>query len=229
MSSTGSHHQCVVRTKETNKYWTQKNDLRTETELLHDYSPYRAKFINILSEFQYISDRQTGQIKAAKPRIELDSAGEHPIHSAPYPTGLRAQKFEKQKIYKMLATDVIEPAQTEWAALFFAPKKDGIVQFFMDYRKLNAVSIWEFYQQEHMEECIASFGETAIFSTLHANSGYWQVEVINKDCKKAAFASPHGQFLFIRMLSSLSRTRDVSGRDKHYTILGEVAICTALS
>lgn len=51
-----------------------------------------------------------------------------------------------------------------------------------------------------IDEWGVSLGEAAIFSTLHANSGYWQFKIDETDRDKAAFASHQGLFLFIRML-----------------------------
>lgn len=42
----------------------------------------------------------------------------------------------------MLAMKIIKAAQTEWAVpLIFTPKKDGSLQFCIDYRKLNGVTV----------------------------------------------------------------------------------------
>lgn len=78
-----------------------------------DYNVYLPKFSNMLSELQHIWDGHLGLIKAAKHQIEISSAGEHLIQSALYKAGQHTQELEKHKIDKMLATDIIEPAQTK--------------------------------------------------------------------------------------------------------------------
>ena len=50
-----------------------------------------------------------------------------------------------------------------------------------------------------MDECIDSLGEARIFSTLDANSGYWQIELADEDCEKTAFTSHSGVFQYKRM------------------------------
>lgn len=53
----------------------------------------------------------------------------------------------------MLEADVIEPAISEWVApIMFALKKDGSLQFCIDYRKLNAATIRDSYPIPRMDE-----------------------------------------------------------------------------
>ena len=50
-----------------------------------------------------------------------------------------------------------------------------------------------------MEDCIDSLGEATIFSTLDANSGYWQIRMAEQDKTKTAFTTHHGLYQFTRM------------------------------
>lgn len=62
-------------TKEDN--WRPGKNYRTTTMRIGP------KFVNILLEFQQMWDRHLCRARAAKHRIELNSAAERPIHSAP--------------------------------------------------------------------------------------------------------------------------------------------------
>ena len=100
----------------------------------------------------------------------------------------------------MLRAGVIEPTLTEWASpMFFVPKKDGTMQFCVDYRKLNAVTVRDSYPLLRMDECIDSLGDATVFTTLDCNNGYWQVEIAEKDRDKTTFASHSGLHRFLRM------------------------------
>lgn len=78
----------------------------------------------------------------------------------------------------MLSQDVIELAQTEWTTpVVFAPKKDGLFRFCVDYSKSNNLTHRNSYPILRMDECIDSFGKATSFSILDANSGYYQVEI----------------------------------------------------
>lgn len=50
-----------------------------------------------------------------------------------------------------------------------------------------------------MDEYIDSLGEAAVFLTVAASSGYWQIEIDELDCHKTAIVSHHGLYLFTTM------------------------------
>ena len=48
------------------------------------------------------------------------------LQKQPYTAGSNQQRFEDEKITKILEADVIEPSTAEWASpIVFAPRKDG--------------------------------------------------------------------------------------------------------
>lgn len=74
----------------------------------------------------------------------------------------------------MLSENNIEPAQTEWATyIVFVSKKNGALQFCVDFRKPSAVAERDLYPTPRMDECIDSPGEANVFSTFDASSGNW--------------------------------------------------------
>lgn len=77
----------------------------------------------------------------------------------------------------MIQEEVIEPDNTGWARnIVFVTKKDGALRCFVDYRKLNALTMRDYYLLPMRVERIDSLEEARIFPILDANSGYWQPE-----------------------------------------------------
>lgn len=75
----------------------------------------------------------------------------------------------------MLAENIIELAQTEWAAPNVSvPKKYQTLQICVDYRKLNAIAKQDSYPIPLIYECIDSVDKPKVFSALDAISVYWQ-------------------------------------------------------
>lgn len=59
-----------------------------------------------------------------------------------------------------------------------------------------------------MGECIDFLGNAAVFSSLDANSGYWQTEIGASDKYKTAFTSHHGLYRLVFALTlSYDRTQ----------------------
>lgn len=100
----------------------------------------------------------------------------------------------------MKTMKVIEPAQTEQALpIVFVPKKNGTLPFCVDFCKCNAVTTRDSYALQRMDECIDTLRDAKIFSTLGANSSYWQIEVHKSDLEKTKFTSHHGLYKLTRM------------------------------
>lgn len=153
----------------------------------------------MLTHFSPMWYAYLGRISIAKHRIELLS-NSNPNHSIPYQTCLSVRKFQQLEFEKMLSQNVIEPAQTEWAApIVFAPKKDGSLRICVNYRILSSLTRRYSYPIPRMDECIGSPGEATVFSTLDANSGNWNVIIEDEYQEKTAFSSHRGLYRFIHM------------------------------
>ena len=159
----------------------------------------RSKILDFLQRYRTMWDGHLGTIRHVKHRIELKE-GSSPVYQPPYRASPDGRKREKAEIDKMLALDVIEEAECEWASpIVFVPKADGTLRFCVDYRRLNAMTVRDSYPIPRMDECIDSLGDARVFSTLDANSGYWQIEVDPNDRDKTAFTSHFGLYRFKRM------------------------------
>jgi hypothetical protein len=73
------------------------------------------------------------------------------------------------------------------------------MRYCIDYRKLNIPTERDVYPLSRLDECIGSLGDAQVFSTLDANSGYWQVSMHPDDRNKATFTFYVGIFRFERM------------------------------
>lgn len=100
------------------------------------------------------------KISVTKHRIILNPPDAAPIHAAPCRAGPRQRVLEKEEVYQMIKAGVAEAATTEWASpIVFVSKKDGILRFCVNYRRLNAVTERDSYPIPTMDECIESLGE----------------------------------------------------------------------
>lgn len=131
----------------------------------------------------------------------------------------------------MIAKEVIEQTTTEWAAVIvFDHTNEDSLHFCVDYQKLNSVSIRDASLLPRKDECIGSFGDTTVFSTLDDNSGYWKIEIDKRDRDKTAFTSHRSLFKFTSMPFGLKNDpRAVSESYVCAIWLCAIAVCADLS
>ena len=77
-----------------------------------------------------------------------------------------------------------------------AAKKDGTVQFCVDYGWLNDVTRNDAYPLPRVDDSLDSLTGAAWFSTLDLVSGYWQVGLAEKDQEKSAFVTDGGLYQY---------------------------------
>ena len=144
-------------------------------------------------------DGTLGTISVTKHRIQLQPDSQ-PVHLQPYRAGTKAREFESAEVQRMLDDGVIERANSEWAApVVIVSKKDGSLRFCVDYRKLNYLTVKDSYPLPRIDECLDTLGHAKVFTTLDANSGYWQIPVADEDKGKTTFTCHAGCYQYRRM------------------------------
>lgn len=78
-------------------------------------------------------------------------------------------------------------------------KKDGSIMFCVDYKKLNAVTIKDFYPLPRIDDILDQLSGNSWFFTLDLKSGYWQIRIRPEDKEKTAFSIGNGLWQFTVM------------------------------
>ena len=170
-----------------------------DIDLNHLPTDIQEKARKLLSKYDHMWNGKLGKISVTEHRIKLKDDAQ-PVHLQPYRAGPKAREFEQTEVRRMMEDGVIEHAQSEWASpVVIVAKKDGSLRFCIDYRKLNDLTVKDSYPLPRIDECLDTLGHAKVFSTLDANSGYWQIPVANKDNPKTAFTCHAGCFQFCRM------------------------------
>lgn len=83
-------------------------------------------------------DIRLGHIDIMKHRTELLESNKASVHLARYRFASKPLEFERIKLARMLAKNIIKPAEAEWEApIASSPNKDEAMWFNVDYFKPN--------------------------------------------------------------------------------------------
>ncbi|UYV68116.1 hypothetical protein LAZ67_5003095 [Cordylochernes scorpioides] len=109
--------------------------------------------------------------------------------------------FEKKsfpsEVEKMMETKIIRPSSSPWASpVILVRKKDGSLRFCVDYRRLNKITKKDVYPLPRIDDALDTLSGSRYFPTMDMRSGYWQIEVDDKDREKTAFITSDGLYEF---------------------------------
>lgn len=100
----------------------------------------------------------------------------------------------------LLERDVIEPSTSPWSAqVVLASKKDGSYLYCVDFRRLNSVTVKEYYPIPGGEDMIDTLAGAKCFSTLDLVSVYRAFEIHPDDGEKTAFSTKQGHWQWKRV------------------------------
>ena len=157
----------------------------------------------LLRQFDAIMSNVPGRTSLIEHRIPTST--DKAIRQQPYRIPRAYQEEVTMELREMLASGIIEPSTSEWAApIVVVRKKDGKARICIDYRKLNAVTKADAYPMPRIDDILDNIGQAQYITTLDLAKGYWQVPVAPADVEKTAFSSPLGLLQFRTMPFGLS-------------------------
>ena len=101
----------------------------------------------------------------------------------------------------MLEAGVICTSQSPWCnAVVLVWKKDGTLNFYMDFRGLNACTKKDSYPLPWIQEALESMVGSAHFSSMDFKLGFWQIKMVPGSQQYTAFTMGNlGFYEFTRM------------------------------
>lgn len=164
-----------------------------------------------------------------KVKHNINTGDNVPIKQRAHRLSQKEQEIEKKEVINMKQNNIIRDSKSPWTSpVVLVRKKDETTRFCIDYRKLNAITKKDVYPMPRVDDTLEKLAGMKLFTTLDLASGYWQVEVEEKDKEKTAFICSLGLFefnvmpfglcnapaTFQRMMDEvLSGLKDVVGRD----------------
>ena len=134
-----------------------------------------------------------------------------------------------EHIQEMLDGGAICPSQSPWCNMVvLVRKKDGGLQFCIDFHKLNNQTKKDAFPLPRMQETMESMVGARFFSTMDLKSGFWQVKMAKESQQYTAFTvGSMGVYEFLRMLYRLCNA-PVTFQRLMQNCLGELNLSYAL-
>ncbi|UYV83886.1 hypothetical protein LAZ67_X000509, partial [Cordylochernes scorpioides] len=173
--------ECLISMISTDLEETKKNRLLT---CLNEFSD--------IFDFEKKSFPVSGEIKH-----KIDTSDYPPVRQRPYRVSPAERRVIQSEVEKMMETKIIRPSSSPWASpVILVRKKDGSLRFCVDYRRLNKITKKDVYPLPRIDDALDTLSGSRYFSTMYMRSGYWQIEVDDKDREKTAFITPDGLYEF---------------------------------
>ena len=126
---------------------------------------------------------------------KIDTGFAAPIRQQMRRTPKGFEHEEEQYLKDQLESGVVVPSSSAWSSpVCLVRKKDGSVRWCIDYRKLNDVTVKDAYPLPRIDSCLDCLASAKLFSTLDLQSGYWQLNLEEKDRCKTAFITKYGLY-----------------------------------
>ena len=146
---------------------------------------------SLLKEYHDIfslEKRDMGHTNATKHKIVLKDP-DTPSFKEHFCRILPPQLDEVREHLKlMLDAGVIQPSNSPWCnAVVLVRKKDGLLRFCIDFRKLNSLTVKDSHTLPCICETLESLAGAAHYLTFDMNSGFWQVPMDEESKQYTAF------------------------------------------
>ncbi len=157
----------------------------------------REQLLQLLIEFADIFAEEGELGRTDRITHNIDTGSAPPIRQSVRRVPVCQKTELKDLLTDMEKKEVIRPSNSPWASpIVLVRKRDGSHRFCVDYRKLNAVTRKDAYPIPRIDDTLDTLSGACWFSTLDMVSGYWQVEMGEKDREKPAFCTPYGLYEF---------------------------------
>jgi hypothetical protein len=117
------------------------------------------------------------------------------------PSQMKSDYLElcKKEIQTLLDKKLIRKSYSPWSCTAFyvfnnAEKERGVPRLVINYKPLNDVLKWIRYPIPNKKDLLERLQSAVIFSKFDLKSGYWQIQIEEKDRYKTAFVVPFGHY-----------------------------------
>ena len=143
----------------------------------------KEQFFVLLREFGDVFAQSSSDFgRTSKLEHEIHTGDSTPVRQAVCRLSPHCRQEVQKLLHTMLNEGVVQPSKSPWASqIVLVRKKDNSFRFCVDYHKLNEVTHKDAYPLPRIDDTLNTLAGSKWFSTLDMLSGYWQVQVAEKD------------------------------------------------
>ncbi|GBM73771.1 Transposon Ty3-I Gag-Pol polyprotein [Araneus ventricosus] len=159
----------------------------------------KEELLHLLEEFGDIFgiNKKSRKSRCNSVKHRIETSDNAPIKQRPYRTSATERRAIENEVQRMLKEDVIQPSDSPWSSpVVLVKKKNGEWRFCVDYRRLKKITKKDVYPLPRIDDALDCLAGAKIFSMMDLKSGYWQIEVDDKDREKTAFVTSDGLYEF---------------------------------
>jgi hypothetical protein len=105
-----------------------------------------------------------------------------------------------RQLKDVVEASLIRPNYSEFGApILFVRKADGSLRLCIDYRGLNEVTRRDAYPLPRVDDTLDELKDANFYTHLDLASGFWQVQMRDKDIHKTAFQTHDGLMEWVAM------------------------------
>ncbi len=126
--------------------------------------------------------------------------GMAPPAKAPYQMSHEELKELKIQLEELLAKGYIKPSKSPYGApILFVHKKDETLRMCVDYGALNKVTMKNRYPLPRIDDLFYRLSRAKMFSKIDLRSGYYQMQLIERNEEKITCHTSYGSYEFLVM------------------------------
>ena len=180
------------------------NILKIEERLKNPKLQDKIKLVQNQFSLQICNDHPNAFWDRKKHIVSLpyeDDFNESQIPTKARPCQMNSEYLElcKKEIKSLIDKGLIKPSKSSWSCTAFYVNKHseqerGAPRLVINYKPLNKVLKWIRYPIPNKKDLLDRLHNAIIFSKFDLKSGYWQIQIDEKDRYKTAFTVPIGHY-----------------------------------
>ena len=201
----------------------QKADLKQVVQgARHLTDNERDQLYKLLMKYEDIFDGTLGEWETTPVDFELvEGAKPHSQRHYPMPH-LHKETFKKE-LDRLVKLGVLEVVQnSEWGSpTFIIPKKNGMVRFISDFRRLNTKIKRKPYPLPRISDTLQQLEGFTYATSLDINMGYYHIRLTPEASDMCTIVTEFGKYRYKRLPMGVSCSPDIF-QAKIYELLGDI-------